>query len=34
MEELLVREGIEIIDNQIQNFEQIFWDPQKELSIE
>jgi len=34
MEELLVGEGIEIIDNQIQNFEQIFWDPQKELSIE
>ena len=31
MEDLLVSEGIEIIDNQIQDFNIIFWDPNLEL---
>lgn len=31
MQELLEEEGLTIIDNQIQNFEKVFWDPQKEL---
>jgi len=31
MQQLLESEGIEVIDNQIQNLESIFWDPLKEL---
>lgn len=31
MQQLLESEGIKIIDNQIQNFEAVFWDPAKEL---
>lgn len=31
MQQLLENEGIEIIDNQIQNFEELFWNPMKEL---
>ena len=31
MQQLLESEGIEVIDNQIQNFEKLFWDPMKEL---
>jgi len=31
MQQLLESEGIEVIDNQIQNLESIFWDPSKEL---
>lgn len=31
MQELLEKEGIRIIDDQIQNFENVFWDPAKEL---
>lgn len=31
MQQLLESEGIEVIDNQIQNFERVFWDPLKEL---
>ncbi|MFC7356441.1 MGMT family protein [Jejudonia soesokkakensis] len=31
MQQLLESEGIEIIENQIQNFEALFWDPMKEL---
>ncbi|WP_179343336.1 MGMT family protein [Winogradskyella ursingii] len=31
MQQLLENEGIEIIDNQIQNLESVFWDPAKEL---
>ena len=34
MQQLLENEGITIIENQIQNFDQVFWDPFKELSIE
>ncbi len=31
MQQLLESEGVEVLDNQIQNFEKIFWDPAKEL---
>ena len=31
MQQLLESEGIVVKDNQIQNFEKIFWDPNKEL---
>ena len=31
MQQLLESEGIVVIDNQIQNFENYFWDPIKEL---
>jgi len=31
MQQLLENEGIEVVDNQIQNFDVIFWDPSKEL---
>jgi len=34
MQQLLENEGIEIIDNQIQNLEKHFWDPFTELDIE
>lgn len=33
MEELLQKEGIEIVEDQVQNFQKIFWDPATELSI-
>ena len=32
MQQLLESEGVKIIDNQIQNFEAIFWNPSKELA--
>ena len=31
MQELLEEEGIEVIDNQIVDFETIFWDPSIEI---
>lgn len=31
MQQLLENEGIEVVDNQIQDFETLFWDPMKEL---
>ncbi len=31
MQQLLESEGIEVVDNKIQNFESHFWDPIKEL---
>ncbi len=31
MEQLLASEGVEVIDNQIQNLEEIWWDPSIEL---
>lgn len=34
MKQLLESEGIEIIDDQIQNFDEVFWDPGKELDSE
>jgi len=31
MQQLLENEGVEVRENQIQNFEKVFWDPNKEL---
>ena len=31
MQQLLESEGVTIIDNQIQDFEKLFWDPTTEL---
>ncbi|GAA4804605.1 MGMT family protein [Litoribaculum gwangyangense] len=31
MQQLLESEGVEVIENQIQNFQKVFWDPAKEL---
>ena len=31
MQQLLESEGVEVIDNQIQELEKLFWDPAKEL---
>lgn len=31
MQQLLESEGIKVIDNQIQNLDQVYWDPSKEL---
>lgn len=31
MQQLLESEGIEVVDNQIQNLEEVFWDPNKFL---
>lgn len=31
MQQLLESEGIEVIDNQIQNLESVFWNPNTEL---
>lgn len=31
MQQLLESEGITVIDNQIQDFEKLFWNPLKEL---
>ena len=32
MQQLLENEGIEVLDNQIQDLKNVFWDPSKELS--
>ncbi len=34
MQQLLESEGIVVIRNQIPNFDQVFWDPFKELNID
>lgn len=31
MQQLLQSEGVEVVDNQIQNFETVYWDPSKAL---
>lgn len=31
MQQLLENEGIQVVDNQIQNFEEVFWNPSKKL---
>ena len=31
MQQLLESEGVEVIENQIQNLESVYWDPAKEL---
>jgi methylated-DNA-protein-cysteine methyltransferase-like protein len=33
MEQLLQSEGIEVTDNQVQNFKALFWDPSVELAL-
>ena len=32
MQQLLESEDVEVLDNQIQNFESLFWDPTKALT--
>ena len=31
MQELLEKEGVTVVDDQIQNYNQVFWDPNLEL---
>jgi methylated-DNA-protein-cysteine methyltransferase-like protein len=31
MQQLLENEGVQVVENQIQNFDAVFWDPAKEL---
>lgn len=31
MQQLLESEGVEVAENQVQDFEKLFWDPMKEL---
>ena len=33
MEELLQEEGIAVVDDQVQNFQEVFWDPAIELGL-
>jgi methylated-DNA-protein-cysteine methyltransferase related protein len=33
MQELLEAEGVRVIKDQIQNFDQVFWDPELELGL-
>jgi len=33
MEELLLKEKIKVEDDTVLNFEEIFWDPAKELEL-
>ncbi len=33
MQQLLENEGIKIIDNQIQDFDKVFWNPNVELKV-
>ncbi|MFM7015055.1 MAG: MGMT family protein [Bacteroidota bacterium] len=34
MENRLLMEGVSVLNNQIQDFDKVFWDPTLELSIE
>ncbi len=34
MQKLLEEEGVQVIDDQVQNFSSLFWDPAKELNLE
>ncbi|MGZ3937849.1 MAG: MGMT family protein, partial [Flavisolibacter sp.] len=31
MQELLEKEGVKVVDDQVQDFQKKFWDPSKEL---
>ncbi|MCF1420530.1 MGMT family protein [Mangrovimonas futianensis] len=31
MQQLLEAEGVQVVDNQVQDFDSVFWDPSKEL---
>ena len=33
MQQLLESEDVEVLDNQIQNFESLFWDPSEDLTL-
>ena len=33
MQQLLENEGVEVVDNQIVEFQKYFWDPSKELPL-
>jgi methylated-DNA-protein-cysteine methyltransferase-like protein len=33
MQELLEKEGIEVVDDQVQDFNKKFWDPARELDV-
>jgi methylated-DNA-protein-cysteine methyltransferase-like protein len=33
MQELLESDGVQVENDQVQDFEKIFWDPEKELAI-
>lgn len=33
MQELLEQEGLKIVDDQIQHFKEVLWDPNKELTL-
>ena len=33
MEELLAKEGVKVVDDQIVDFDRLFWDPMAELSL-
>ena len=33
MEQLLAEEGITVMEDKVQNFEQVFWDPNIELQL-
>ena len=33
MEELLIKEGVKVVEHQVQEFAKHFWDPSEELSI-
>ena len=34
MEELLMQEGVKVVDNEIQQLESIYWDPNEALSLD
>lgn len=33
MQELLEAEGVKVVNDKVQNFEKLFWDPEKELGL-
>lgn len=33
MEQLLASEGVIVVDNQVQNFKELYWDPAIELKL-
>ncbi|WP_296703530.1 MGMT family protein [Algoriphagus sp.] len=33
MQEALEKEGVKVVDDQIQNFDQVFWNPETELAL-
>lgn len=34
MKQLLESEGVIVVDDQVENFESLFWDPAKELGLD